>query len=45
MLGLSDAGLDGWSAPMVIVGLIAAAILLPAFVLVEIAHRAPMLDL
>ena len=25
VLGLSDAGLDGWSAPMVIIGLIAAA--------------------
>ena len=45
VLGLSDAGLDGWSAPMVIVGLIAAAILLPAFVIVEMRTASPMLDL
>ena len=45
VLALSDAGLDGWTAPMVIVGLIAAAILLPAFVLVELRSASPMLDL
>ena len=45
VLALSDAGLDGWSAPMVVVGLIAAAILLPAFVAVELRSAAPMLDL
>lgn len=45
VLALSDAGLDGWSAPMVIAGLVAAALLLPAFVLVELRSDAPMLDL
>ena len=45
VLGLSDAGLDGWSAPMVVVGLIAAAVFLPLFVLVELKVPAPMLDL
>lgn len=45
VLGLSDAGLDGWSAPMVVGGLIAALIALPLFVLVERRVRAPMLDL
>jgi EmrB/QacA subfamily drug resistance transporter len=45
VLALSDAGLDGWSAPMVIIGLIAAVLLLPAFVLVEMRADAPMLDL
>ncbi len=45
VLGLSDAGLDGWSAPMVLIGLAAAAVLLPAFVLVEARTPSPMLDL
>ncbi len=45
VLGLSDAGLDGWSAPMVVIGLIAAAVFLPLFVLVELKVPAPMLDL
>ncbi|HEX2507216.1 MAG TPA: hypothetical protein VHK23_02755 [Miltoncostaeaceae bacterium] len=35
MLGLSDAGLDGWGAPMVVAGLAAAAVVLPLFVLAE----------
>jgi EmrB/QacA subfamily drug resistance transporter len=45
VLALSDAGLDGWSAPMVVVGLIAAGVLLPLFVLVELRAPSPMLDL
>jgi EmrB/QacA subfamily drug resistance transporter len=45
VLGLSDAGLDGWGAPMVLIGLAAAAVLLPAFVLVEARTPSPMLDL
>ena len=45
VLALSDAGLDGWTAPMVITGLIGAAILLPTFVMVELRSDAPMLDL
>jgi EmrB/QacA subfamily drug resistance transporter len=45
VLGLSDAGLDGWTAPMVVGGMIGAAVLLPLFVLAERRARAPMLDL
>ena len=45
VLGLSDAGLDGWSAPMVVVGLVAAAVFLPLFVVAERRVPAPMLDL
>lgn len=44
-LGLSDAGLDGWSAPMVVIGLAAAALLIPAFVWIETRVAAPMLDM
>jgi EmrB/QacA subfamily drug resistance transporter len=45
VLALSDAGLDGWTAPMVVIGLIAAALMIPAFVVVELRSPAPMLDL
>ncbi|MBV9212814.1 MAG: MFS transporter [Actinobacteria bacterium] len=45
VLGLSRGGLSGWSDPIVIVGLALAAVLLPAFVAIERAARAPMLDL
>jgi EmrB/QacA subfamily drug resistance transporter len=45
VLGISKGGISGWDSPVVIGGLIAAAILLPAFVLVERRHSAPMLDL
>jgi EmrB/QacA subfamily drug resistance transporter len=45
VLGISKGGLSGWSDPVVIVGLIAAVILLPLFVLIEHRGRAPMLDL
>ena len=44
-LGVSRGGVDGWDDPVVIVGLIAAAILLPLFVEIERRGRAPMLDL
>ena len=44
-LGISRGGLTGWDDPVVIAGLIAGAVLLPAFVLVERHGRAPMLDL
>jgi EmrB/QacA subfamily drug resistance transporter len=43
--GISKGGISGWGSPMVIGGLILAAVLLPAFVLIERNHRAPMLDL
>jgi EmrB/QacA subfamily drug resistance transporter len=45
VLGISKGGISGWSSPVVIGGLIAAVIFLPAFVLIERRHPAPMLDL
>lgn len=45
VLGISKGGISGWDDPIVIGGLIAAAILLPLFVLIEHHGRAPMLDL
>jgi EmrB/QacA subfamily drug resistance transporter len=42
---VSRAGLASWSDPLVIAGLVAAAILLPLFVWIERRSRAPMLDL
>jgi EmrB/QacA subfamily drug resistance transporter len=45
VLGISKGGISGWSNPAVIGGLIAAATLLPLFVLIESRHPAPMLDL
>jgi EmrB/QacA subfamily drug resistance transporter len=44
-LAVSKGGISGWNDPVVIGGLIAAAVLLPAFVLIEKYSRAPMLDL
>jgi MFS family permease len=44
-LGISKGGLTGWSSPVVIGGLIAGAVLLPLFVVIERHGRAPMLDL
>jgi EmrB/QacA subfamily drug resistance transporter len=44
-LGISKGGISGWGDPVVIVGLVAAAILLPLFVAIERHGRAPMLDL
>ncbi|HET9104411.1 MAG TPA: MFS transporter [Solirubrobacteraceae bacterium] len=43
--GISKGGISGWGSPLVIGGLILAAVLLPAFVLIERHHKAPMLDL
>ena len=45
VLGVSRGGLSGWNDPIVIVGLAAAAVLLPLWVLIERRSRAPMLDL
>jgi Na+/melibiose symporter-like transporter len=45
VLGISKGGISGWSNPVVIGGLIVAAVLLPLFVLIESRHPAPMLDL
>ncbi|MGZ4269083.1 MAG: MFS transporter [Solirubrobacteraceae bacterium] len=45
VLGVSRGGISGWGDPIVIGGLVAAAILLPLWVLIERHGRAPMLDL
>jgi EmrB/QacA subfamily drug resistance transporter len=45
VLGVSRGGLSGWNDSVVIVGLCAAVLLLPAWVLIERRSRAPMLDL
>src|SRR2546421_7633764 len=45
VLGISKGGISGWNNPVVIGGLIAAAVLLPLFVVIERHQRAPMLDL
>jgi MFS family permease len=44
-LAISKGGLTGWGDPVVIVGLAAAVVLLPLFIVVEQRGRAPMLDL
>jgi EmrB/QacA subfamily drug resistance transporter len=45
VFGISKGGISGWNEPVVIAGLLAAAVLLPAFVMIERHQRAPMLDL
>ncbi len=45
VLGVSKGGLSGWNNTVVVVGLTAAAVLLPAWVAIEKHSRAPMLDL
>ena len=45
VLGVSRGGLSGWNDGMVIGALLAAAVLLPLWVLIERRSRAPMLDL
>jgi EmrB/QacA subfamily drug resistance transporter len=45
VLGVSRGGLSGWNDAIVIVGLAAAAVLLPTWVLIERRSSAPMLDL
>ena len=45
VLSVSRGGLSGWNDPIVIGGLCAAVVLLPAWVLIERRSRAPMLDL
>jgi MFS family permease len=45
VLGVSKGGLSGWNNNVVIVGLAAAAVLLPTWVAIEKHSRAPMLDL
>ncbi|MDX6704776.1 MAG: hypothetical protein QOI48_622 [Solirubrobacteraceae bacterium] len=45
VLGISRGGITSWNDPIVIGGLLVAAVLLPLFVLIEHRGRAPMLDL
>jgi EmrB/QacA subfamily drug resistance transporter len=45
VLAVSKGGISGWNDTVVIGGLVVAAVLLPAFVLIERSVRAPMLDL
>jgi EmrB/QacA subfamily drug resistance transporter len=45
VFGLSRGGLNGWSDPLTIGGIVAGIVLLPIFVWIEAHHRAPMLDL
>jgi EmrB/QacA subfamily drug resistance transporter len=45
VLAISKGGLSGWDDPVVIGGLIVAAVLLPLFIIVERRGHAPMLDL
>src|SRR5437660_82127 len=45
VLGISRGGISGWNDAIVLVGLGAAVVLLPLFVLVEHRASAPMLDL
>ena len=45
VLGGLAGGISGWNDPVVIGGLVAAAVLLPLFVAIERRGRAPMLDL
>jgi EmrB/QacA subfamily drug resistance transporter len=45
VFGISKGGLTSWTEPIVLVSFVLAAVLLPAFWLVERRQRAPMLDL
>jgi len=45
VLGVSRGGLSGWHDTVVIVSLITAAVMLPAWIAIEHRSRAPMLDL
>ena len=45
VFGISRGGVNGWNDALVIGGLVAGVVLLPAFVLIERRARAPMLDL
>jgi EmrB/QacA subfamily drug resistance transporter len=45
VFGVSRAGLDGWTDPLTIGGVVVGVVLLPLFVVIERGQRAPMLDL
>jgi EmrB/QacA subfamily drug resistance transporter len=44
-LGISRGGISGWNDAVTLVSLASALVFLPAFVLIELRGRAPMLDL
>ena len=45
LVGLTQGGIRGWGTEVVVASLIAAAVLLPAFVLVELRAEEPLLNL
>jgi EmrB/QacA subfamily drug resistance transporter len=45
LYGLSEGGVQGWTSPPVIAGMVVAAVMLPAFLLIERRTRFPMVDL
>ncbi len=45
LIALTFGGLEGWSSPVVITGFAVAAVVLPAFVWLEMRARQPMLNL
>jgi EmrB/QacA subfamily drug resistance transporter len=45
LIGLSAGGIQGWTAPIVIGGFVAAVVAFPIFTVAEIRARQPMIDL
>src|ERR687885_287908 len=45
LIALTLGGIRGWDTPLVVGGFLAAVVFLPAFLLVELKAKAPMLDL
>lgn len=45
LIGLTQGGIKGWDSGVVVVSLVIAAILIPAFILVELKSKNPLLNL
>jgi EmrB/QacA subfamily drug resistance transporter len=45
LIGLTQGGINGWESEVVVTSLIAAAVLLPAFILIELRTEEPLLNL
>jgi EmrB/QacA subfamily drug resistance transporter len=45
LIGLTQGGINGWESEVVVTSLIAAAVLLPAFILIELRAEEPLLNL
>jgi EmrB/QacA subfamily drug resistance transporter len=45
LIALTLGGIEGWGTPLVVVGILAAVVFLPTFLVVELRVEAPMLDL